>query len=84
MIVTQALETALIHEGITLTEFSELTLRLVDYSVICRDESQIEQNLYDRFLRIEPLIRDYLSVLHIRLLHEVQFQYVRAYGWYCW
>ncbi len=79
MIVTQALETSLNHEGITLTEFSELALRLVDYSVICRDESQIEQTLYDRFLRIEPLIRDYLSVLHIRLLHETQFQYVRAY-----
>ena len=79
MIVTQSLEKALSHEGITLTEFSELVLRLLDYSVICREESQIEQNLYDRFLRVEPLIQDYLSVLHIRLLHESQFQYIRAY-----
>lgn len=79
MIVTQALETALHHEGISLTEFSELLLRLLDYSVLCRDESQIEQTLYDRFIRVEPLIEDYLSLLHIRLLHDTQFQYIRAY-----
>ncbi|UZE96400.1 DUF4194 domain-containing protein [Alkalimarinus alittae] len=79
MIVTQSLEKALSHEGITLTEFSELVLRLLDYSVICREESQVEQNLYDRFLRVEALVQDYLSVLHIRLLHESQFQYIRAY-----
>lgn len=79
MIVTQALENSLRHEGITLTEFSELVLRLLDYSIICREESQVEMTLYDRFLRIESLVQDYLSPLHIRLLHEAQFQYVRAY-----
>ncbi len=79
MIITQSLEKSLSQEGITLTEFSELVLRLLDYSVICREESQIEQNLYDRFLRVETLVQDYLSVLHIRLLHENQFQYIRTY-----
>ncbi len=79
MMISQSLEQELNQRGLQLSDFTELLLRLLDYSIICRDESQVEQTLYDRYLRIEPLVDDYLAVLAIRILHDRQFQYVRAY-----
>ncbi|MEX0584199.1 MAG: DUF4194 domain-containing protein [Natronospirillum sp.] len=75
----QALEQQLAAQELALPEFTELCLRLLDYSVLSRDESQIEQQLYDRFVRCESAVADYLSVLHIGLLHDHQFQFVRVY-----
>jgi hypothetical protein len=47
--------------------------------VLCRAESQTEQQLYDRFLRIEDLVNEYLGLLDIRLLHDRRFEYIRLY-----
>ncbi len=74
-----ALEQQLADKDLTLQAFSELCLRLLDYSVLSRDESQVEQQLYDRFVRCEDAVVDYLSVLGIRLFHDHQFQFVRVY-----
>ena len=71
------LEQRLVGQGVSITEYSELVIRLLDYGVLCRDESQIEQQLYDRFLRVEETVAEYLSVLGIRLLHDRRFQFVR-------
>ena len=65
--------------GLSQKEFSELLVRLLDYGVICRDESQIEQTLYDRFIRIDELVSDYLSLLGIRIQHDKRFQFIRLY-----
>lgn len=67
------------QEGLSQREFSELLVRLLDYGVICRDESQIEQQLYDRFLRLEELVGDYVSLLGIRIQHDRRFQFVRLF-----
>lgn len=75
----QAIEAELEKEGLSQREFTELMIRLVDYGVVCRDESQIEQTLYDRFLRIESMVGDYLSLMGIRLQHDRRFQFVRLY-----
>ncbi len=73
------IEQLLEKEGIILKEFTELLIRLMDYGVICRDESQVEQILYDRYLRIESIMQDYLSLMGIRLQHDRRFQFVRCY-----
>lgn len=73
------IERALEKEGLNQKEYSELLVRLLDYGVICRDESQVEQALYDRYVRIEELIGEYLSVLGIRIQHDRRFQFVRLY-----
>ncbi len=73
------IEQLLDKEGIILKEFTELLIRLMDYGVICRDESQVEQILYDRYLRIEQIMQDYLSLMGIRLQHDRRFQFVRCY-----
>lgn len=74
-----SIEQQLEKEGIQLKEFSELIIRLMDYGVICRDESQIEQTLYDRYLRIEHLVQDYLSIMGIRIQHDKRFQFIRCF-----
>lgn len=76
---SQALAPALLAEGLDLQEFTELLIRLMDYGVICRDESQVEADLYDRYLRVESLIEDYLSLLGVRIQHERRFCFVRLY-----
>ncbi len=64
---------------ITLNEFRELNIRLLNYGVLCRAESQTEQQLYDRYVRVEALVEDYLHVLGLRVLHERRFSYVRVF-----
>lgn len=60
-------------------EFSELLIRLLDYGVLCRDESQIEEQLYDRFLQLKDFVEDYLLMIGIRLQHDERFHFVRIY-----
>lgn len=59
--------------------FSELLIRLLDYGVICRDESLIEEQLYDRYLQCQSLIEDYLLPLKVRIQHDKKFAFVRVY-----
>ncbi|MCW8930766.1 MAG: DUF4194 domain-containing protein [Gammaproteobacteria bacterium] len=63
----------------SLEEFSELLIRLLDYGVLCRDESQVEEQLYDRFLQLKNLVEDYLLMIGIRLQHDERFHFVRIY-----
>jgi hypothetical protein len=65
--------------GITEAEFRELIIRLVNYSVIVRDESQTEQVLFDRLIRARQLVEEYLSIMGIQLLVDSRFEYVRVY-----
>ncbi|WP_160153851.1 DUF4194 domain-containing protein [Microbulbifer sp. ALW1] len=77
--IEQALEEALAQCRVTRNEFSELLVRLLDYGVICRDESNVETLLYDRFQRCEALIREWLAPLGLRLQHDSRFQFIRVY-----
>lgn len=65
--------------GLKTQEYAEIVLRLLDYGVICREESQVEATLYDRYLQCAELVEDYLSVLGMRLQHDRQFAYLRLY-----
>jgi hypothetical protein len=60
-------------------EFSEVLIRLLDYGVISRSESQVEATLYDRFVQCEALVEDYLRVIGMRCQHDRQFAFVRIY-----
>lgn len=74
-----ALNDALKDSHITQDEFSELLIRLLDYGVITRDESQIENALYDRYLQCAALVEDYLSVIKVRIQHDRKFCFVRIF-----
>ncbi|UTF61101.1 DUF4194 domain-containing protein [Gilvimarinus sp. DA14] len=60
-------------------EFSELLIRLLDYGVLSRDESQTEAQLYDRYLQCQSLVEDYLALIGVRIQHDRQFAFVRIY-----
>ncbi len=73
------LEPRLEAENLDLEAFRELLIRLLNYGVLCRGESQVEQQLYDRYLRIAPLIEEYLELIGVRVLHDARFEYLRLY-----
>lgn len=73
------LEKQLEKAGLTRNEYSELLIRLLDYGVLCRDESQTEQVLYDRYIRIESLVNDYLELIGVRIQHDQRFNFVRLF-----
>lgn len=60
-------------------DFSELLIRLLDYGVLSRDESQVEATLYDRYLQCADLVEDYLAFIHVTLLHDRTFRFIRAF-----
>lgn len=73
------LDRLLDRQGLSRTEYSELLIRLLDHGVLCRDESQVEQQLYDRYLRLEEPVRDYLELLGIQIQHDRRFHFVRLF-----
>lgn len=78
-LLSDALAGPLANEGLSRQDFIELMIRLMNYGVICRDESQVEADLYDRYVRIEPLVEDFLSLTGVRVQHERRFCFVRLY-----
>lgn len=65
--------------NISEVEFQELILRLLNYSVIARAESQTEQILFDRLVRCKQIVEEYLSIIGIQMLIESRFEYARIY-----
>ncbi|HEX4940637.1 MAG TPA: DUF4194 domain-containing protein [Candidatus Kapabacteria bacterium] len=79
MNLSELLQQKLSAKQFSTDEFSELLIRLLDYGVICRDESQIEEQLYDRYLQLHDLVEDYLSPLRVRIQHDRRFCFVRIF-----
>jgi len=73
----QFMSPVLAEENVSPERFKDLLLRLLDYGVLCRDESQTETQFYDLFVRLETVVSDYFELLNIRLLHDTRFQFVR-------
>ncbi len=73
------LEQQLEPSGVSPAEFRELLVRLLNYGVLMRSESQVERELYDRFMRIEEMVVDALGLFELQLHHDRRFEYVRVY-----
>ena len=73
------LESRLEPAAVSLDELRELMVRLLNYGVLVRQESQTEAQLYDRFVRVEELVAELLSLYRIELYHDRRFEYVRLY-----
>jgi hypothetical protein len=71
------LEQRLEPSAVTSNELRELLVRLLNYGILCRDESQTERELYDRFLRIEEPVRELLDLFGIGLQLDHRFEYLR-------
>ena len=77
--LTGAIEASLKDLNLSVDEFSELIIRLLDYGVINRDESQVESRLYDRYIQCDELVEDYLSILKVRIQHDRKFCFIRIF-----
>ncbi|WP_323814592.1 DUF4194 domain-containing protein [Cellvibrio sp. NN19] len=71
------LQEQLEKQNLSLDNWRELVQRLLDYGVLCRDDSQVEAELYDRFVRVHELVNDYFSLMGIRFQHDSHFRFVR-------
>lgn len=71
------LEQRLEPAAVSTDELRELLVRLLNYGIVCRDESQIERELYDRFLRAEDTARELLDLFGIRVQLDRRFEYLR-------
>ncbi len=63
--LSDEIKTKLAKNDVTFENFQELMIRLMNYGVLCRTESQTEQLLYDRYLRITDTVHDYLNIVGI-------------------
>ena len=79
MLLSDFIEQRLESTGIGLVEFRALLIRLVNYGVLERGESQTEQELYDRFVRVEDLAGEVLALYGIVVHHDRRFEYARLY-----
>jgi hypothetical protein len=73
------LERRLEAAAVSYEQLRELLIRLLNYGVLVRDESQTTRELYDRFRRIENIVEESLALYGIELHHERKFEYVRLY-----
>jgi Domain of unknown function (DUF4194) len=79
MQLSKYLEERLEPSGVSVYELRELLIRLLNYGVLVRAESQTERELYDRFVRIEEIVTEALSLYGIEQHHDRRFEYVRLY-----
>lgn len=65
--------------GVRPESFRQIVGRLLGLSILHREDSAIERQLYDDAVRIEGLLNDYFEVAGFRLLHERHQSYFRLY-----
>lgn len=75
--LTENLAQQLSSHNLSLNDWRALIQRLLDYGVLCRDDSQVEAEFYDQFVRVEALVDDYLALMGVRFQHDTHFQFVR-------
>ena len=79
MNLSSYVEQRLEASAVTLNQLQELLVRLLNYGVLVRGESNTVRELYDRFVRIEALVEEVLALYGIQLHHDRRFEYVRLY-----
>lgn len=59
------------------TQFKQVLQRLLNYGVVYRDESIVEAEIYDLFVRCEEQVIEYLSLLDVNVVHDRSTRFVR-------
>lgn len=73
----ETLEQQLAPHNLDVNDWRALLQRLLDYGVLCRDDSQVEAEFYDQFVRVQDLVDQYLSLIGVRFQHDPHFRFVR-------
>jgi hypothetical protein len=67
------------NRNLSPADFKAVVQRLLDKQVIYRRESNIEADMYDRFIRMEDLVDEYLSVIGITVAANHKLHFAIAY-----
>jgi Domain of unknown function (DUF4194) len=76
---TDHLAQELENRNLGMAEFRAVLLRLLDKQVIYRNESQVEAELYDLFVRMQVVVETYLGILGIKVFCNPELTFVIAY-----
>jgi hypothetical protein len=76
---TDHLAKELENRNLGMAEFRSVLLRLLDKQVIYRHESQVEAELYDLFVRMQPVVEAYLDILGMTVFFNPRLNFVIAY-----
>ncbi len=66
--------------GLDLEDFQAITSYLLENGVICREDSVKEEKYYDQFIRLESIIKDYLNLININVVHDEDLLSIRLYS----
>ena len=77
--ITEVIEQELTHRNLTLMDLKAVVQRLLDRQVLYRHESLKEADIYDRFLRLQDLVREYLELIGITVFSNERLNFVIAY-----
>lgn len=66
--------------GLDLEDFQNITTYLLENGVICREDTAKEEKYYDLFLRLESIIKDYLNLINITVVHDEDLLSIRLYS----
>lgn len=67
-------------EGLDIEDFQMVTTYLLEYGVICREDSEKEKRYYDYFVRLESIIIDYLNLININVVRDEDLESIRLYA----
>lgn len=80
MNLSSYIENQINEVDVNIEEFGNIAIYLMDNGVICRDDSKAEKSLYDKFIRVEEEMMQYLLIIGVRIYHNKEFFSVRAYA----
>lgn len=66
--------------GLSIDDFQSITSYLLENGVICREDTAKEEKYYDQFLRLESIIKDYLNLININVIHDEDLLSIRLYA----
>ena len=64
---------------LTVEDFQQVAVRLLEGGFLVAQDSKIEGELYQRALTMFPLLEDYFQVLGCRLHHEEPYRYIQLF-----
>ncbi len=77
--INRLINAELKSRGVQTIAFRQIVGRLLGLSILHREDSSMERQLYDDAVRIESLLNDYFEIAGFRLFHERHQNYFRLY-----
>lgn len=68
------------EENLTMDDFKQLATYLLEKGVIAREDSLLEESLYDKYVRVQNVIEDYFAVIDVQVYHDERTSTIRLFA----